>query len=82
MLIDPTGHALTRHTKRHIPITDPRIARIAANAEDVFRILHLTVICLHCGETPVMGNHPTDSSWRMECSCSKRELVNPDRRVM
>lgn len=81
MLVDPQGHTLTRHAKRQIPITDPRIARVAANCDDVFRLLHLTVVCIHCGETPAMGNHPTDMSWKMECSCSRRSLVNPERRV-
>ena len=58
---------------------DPRVARVAVHCDDVFRLMHLTVVCLHCGETPTMGNHPTDPSWTMECTCTKRVLVNPDR---
>ena len=66
--------------KRQIPITDKRLAVVAANADEAFRQLHLTVVCLHCGETPRMGNHPSDASWRMDCACSARTLVNPDQR--
>ena len=81
MLLDPNGRALTRMpSKRQVTITDPRVARIAAHSDDVFRLLHLTVVCLHCGETPTMGNHPSDAAWKMECGCTKRTLVNPDQR--
>ena len=79
MLVDASGQAIIPGTaKRSVRVTDARIARICANMEDVFRSLHLTVICLHCGETPHMGNSYTDVQWKMECSCTKRVLVNPD----
>lgn len=66
------------NSRRQIPIADKRVAHILANIEDVFQLAHLTVICTHCGGTPVGRNHPTDEKWKLECACSTRHLVNPD----
>lgn len=78
MLIDTQGRALTSK-KRRIQFDQPALAKVAAMCDDVFRKMDLTVVCLHCGGTPQMANHPTDVLWRMECFCCERVLVNPMR---
>jgi hypothetical protein len=75
MLIDVLGRPLS--AKREIRTSDARVAKFAAFADDVFRQLHLTVVCPTCGGTPVMNNAATDSQWRMECNCAVRVLRNP-----
>jgi len=80
MLIDPIFRPL-RSTKRVIKFDQPAIAKVASMCDDVFRQLSLTVVCLHCGGTPVMANHPTDALWKMECACTERVLVNPAPKV-
>lgn len=77
MLLDPLGRMVTSE-KREVRITDPRVAKFAAFADDVFRQLELTVVCVHCGGTPKMSNAPTDANWRMECVCCVRVLRNPE----
>jgi len=77
MLIDPVFRPL-RSTKRAITFDQPALAKVASMCDDVFRTLELTVVCLHCGGTPVMANHPTDAHWTMECACTVRRLVNPE----
>ena len=62
-------------------ITNPALARVAAMADEAFRQLGFTVVCLACGETPRMANHAGDEHWKMECACAVRVLRNPDRRV-
>lgn len=79
MLVDPTGQILSSN-KREVRFTHPGLARVAANADEAFKMLHLTVVCVDCGGTPRMNNHPADAQWAMECSCMRRVLVNPDRR--
>lgn len=76
VIIDPRGRPVTS-SKREIRISNPRVAKFAAFADDVFRQLSLTVVCVTCGATPQMNNAPTDTQWRMECSCSVRILRNP-----
>lgn len=79
MLVDPAGNLLARASqKREVRITNPKLANVAAMADEAFRLLHLTVVCPHCGGTPVCNNAATDANWRMECSCTKRLLVNPN----
>ena len=56
---------------------NPDIARYVSIADTPFRVLGLTVVCLTCGGTPQMANHPTDGNWFMECGCTKRVLRNP-----
>ena len=63
--------------KREVRITNPGLAKFAAFADDAFRQLKLTVVCLECGQTPQMANASTDSQWRMECGCTVRVLRNP-----
>ncbi len=77
MLVDPQGHVLSG--KRTVQFSNPALAKIAAHADDAFRLMELTVVCLHCGATPVMNNHPSDAQWAMECGCVRRVLVNPAR---
>ncbi len=79
MLLDPSGRLLTTE-KRTLRITHPGLARVAASADEAFRALELTVVCLQCGATPRMENHPGDAEWAMECACMRRVLVNPDQR--
>lgn len=76
MLIDVHGRPLAG--KREKVFTNPDIARYVSIADTPFRVLELTVVCLHCGATPKMANHPSDGTWFMECSCLKRVLKNPD----
>lgn len=85
MLFDPNGNvvdqpSLPNNGKRVIPFDDPQYAVCARDAEWLFKVMHLTVICRHCGGTPEMGNHPLDASWKMECACSVRTLVPVDDR--
>ena len=77
MLLDPRGNLVTSQ-KREIRISNPRVAKFAAYADDVFRQLDLTVVCVGCGGTPVMANAPGDANWKMECACRVRVLKNPD----
>ena len=77
VIIDPRGRPVTS-AKREIRVTNPRVAKFAAYADDVFRQLSLTVVCTQCGETPQMNNATTDTMWKMECSCSVRLLRNPE----
>jgi hypothetical protein len=77
VIVDPRGRPVVS-AKREIRIRNERIAKFAAFADDVFRQLHLTVVCVACGETPQMNNAATDSLWRMECGCTVRVLTNPD----
>lgn len=76
MLVDPHGHVLSSD-KRVVRFQNPALARVAASADEAFRMLHLTVVCLDCGATPTMQNHPSDAQWAMECGCMRRVLVNP-----
>lgn len=76
MLLDATGKCVTSQ-KREIVTTNPDIARFASMADTPFRVLELTVVCMHCGGTPQMRNSPGDTTWKMECSCSVRILKNP-----
>lgn len=76
MLIDLAGRALTS-AKRRIRFDQPALARVASMADDAFRRLELTVVCVHCGGTPICANAPTDAIWKMECACTERALVNP-----
>jgi hypothetical protein len=75
VIINPHTGGLA--TKKEIRITNPGLAKFAAFADDAFRQLHLTVVCLTCGQTPQMANASTDAKWRMECSCTVRVLRNP-----
>ena len=78
MLISPSGLPIAS-TKRDVTFTDKALCSFAAVADDAFRALGgLTVVCLSCGETPQMTNHPNDPQWVMECSCTIRRLVNPE----
>lgn len=77
MLVDPTGAPL--EGRRTVKFQNPALARVAANADEAFRMLELTVVCVHCGATPRMQNHPADAQWAMECECVRRILVNPAR---
>lgn len=76
MLLDPTGRLVTSD-KREVQFTNPDIARFASMADVPFKVLELTVVCIHCGGTPQMSNHPTDQRWFMECACLKRVLTPP-----
>lgn len=67
----------TLATKREVRITDPRLAKFAAFADDAFRQLNLAVICPQCQQPPVCNNAITDTQWVMECSCTRRVLRNP-----
>ena len=78
MLVNINGAPAS--SKRVIRFDQPAIAKVAAMCEDVFRKLGLTVVCLQCGATPKMANHPTDALWKMECLCTERVLVNPEPR--
>ena len=80
MLLDPNGALLTpgQRTER---FDNPALARVASNVGEAFRMLELTVVCVHCGATPKMGNHPSDPQWTMECPCVLRLLVNPNRQA-
>lgn len=64
-------------TKREVRVTDPRLAKFAAFADDAFRQLELAVICPSCKQPPVCNNAVTDSLWMMECGCTRRVLRNP-----
>ena len=64
-------------TKPEIRVTDPRLAKFAAFADDAFRHLELAVICPYCKQPPVCNNAVTDTNWKMECSCRVRILRNP-----
>lgn len=64
-------------TKREVRITDARLAKFAAFADDAFRQLELAVICPRCKQPPVCNNAVTDTQWVMECLCCKRVLRNP-----
>ena len=75
MVINSHGASIIEG-KRMLHITDTRLARIAAMADDAFRALQLTVVCPACGDTPHMQNHPTDAVWVMDCTCTSRRLVN------
>ena len=75
MLVNMNGALAS--SKRRITFDQPAIAKVAAMCDDVFRKLGLTVVCLQCGETPQMANHPLDALWKMTCSCTERVLVNP-----
>lgn len=77
MLIDVAGRPLVS-SKREVRISDPKLVRFAAQADTAFRLLELTVVCLHCGGTPTMANAPSDQHFKMECACSVRVLKNPD----
>jgi hypothetical protein len=74
VILAPNGHPAT---KREVRITDPRLAKFAAFADDAFRQLQLAVICPTCKQPPVCNNAPTDTNWRMECACMVRVLRNP-----
>ena len=76
MLVDPLGHLVTSQ-KREIRITDARLAKFAAFADDAFRQLDLAVICPQCKQPPVCNNAITDTTWKMECACCVRVLRNP-----
>lgn len=76
MLINVHGQPITSQ-KREITIRNPKVAKFAAYADDVFRQLNLTVVCTTCGQTPQMNNAMTDTQWRMECACTQRLLDNP-----
>jgi hypothetical protein len=76
VLIAPDGRPLVS-TKRQVRITNPKIARFVSMADAPFRACGLTAVCLSCGETPRMANHPQDAVWRVECSCTVRTLVPP-----
>jgi hypothetical protein len=74
VILAPNGHPAT---KREIRITNARLAKFAAFADDAFRQLQLGVVCAACGQPPVMNNAVTDSHWKMECACTVRVLTNP-----
>ena len=74
MILAPNG---TPATKREVRITDPRLAKFAAFADDAFRQLELAVICPNCKQPPVCNNAVTDTKWIMECACTTRVLRNP-----
>lgn len=76
MLLDPQGRCVTSQKKETV-FSNPDIARFVSMADTPFRVLGLTVVCLHCGGTPQMANAPSDSTWAMECACTKRVLKNP-----
>ena len=75
VILDPK--TLRSATKREIVFGDPKIATFASQADVVFRILELGVVCATCGEPPVMGNAPQDALWKMECACAVRLLKPP-----
>lgn len=77
MIVNVLGQPVTS-AKREIKTSNARIAKFAAYADDVFRQLHLTVICPSCKQVPQMANASTDSFWKMECACAVRVLTNPD----
>jgi hypothetical protein len=79
MLLDPSGNLLATSTgKREIRISDPRLAKMAALADELFRQMVLTVVCPTCGGTPICRNHHRDPEWKMECNCAVRVMRNPD----
>ena len=80
MLLDVTGRPAVSE-KKEIRTTNRQVAKFAAYADDVFRQLQLTVVCLSCGGTPQMANHPSDAVWKMECACTVRVLQNPEQRM-
>lgn len=81
MLVDPAGHVLAPSSgKREVAVNDPDLARFAAVADHAFQRLHLSVICVHCGATPVGRNHENDAKWALECGCTVRRLRNPFKR--
>jgi hypothetical protein len=77
VIIDPRGRPVSS-SKREIRIGNERVAKFAAFADDVFRQLHLTVVCQTCGGTPTGNNAATDSLWKLECGCTVRILRNPE----
>lgn len=78
MLLDPSGKLLSIGTaKREIAVDDPRLSRLAADAEPLFQRMHLSVVCVHCGSGIRFGNHESDTHWRAECECAVRRFVNP-----
>lgn len=77
MLVTANGQPIS--SKRRIDVTDPRLAKIAASVDDAFRMMHLTVVCVHCGSGIKAENHPADPTWRMECDCAVRVMANPQR---
>ncbi len=80
MLVDPHGRTITSQKTEKV-VTNPEIARFVSQADAPFRALGLTVVCLTCGGTPQMDNHPSDATWKMECACSIRVLRNPGVRM-
>jgi hypothetical protein len=76
MLLDPYGRLVTSQ-KRELVTGNPQIAKFVSMAETPFQALDLTVVCRSCGQTPKMGNAPSDVDWLMECACTKRVLRNP-----
>lgn len=74
VILNPLGQPAT---KREIRITDPRLAKFAAYADDAFRKLALGVVCVHCGQPPTCNNAVTDTNWKLECGCTVRMLRNP-----
>ena len=74
VILNPLGQPAT---KREVRITDSRLAKFAAFADDAFRKLDLAVICPVCQQPPHCGNAVTDTNWVMECACTKRVLRNP-----
>ena len=74
-LYDPFGVPLIKRAE--VVITNPKIAQFAAIADEPFRQLGLTVVCLKCKATPTMSNDPGDTQWRMDCPCTTRVLKNP-----
>lgn len=79
MLIDAQGHTISTKKPR-VTFTQPALAKMASMADDAFRALHLTVVCVKCGGTPTCNNHPGDAHWKMECACMERVLTNPEPR--
>lgn len=63
--------------RRQVRVSDPRVGRVVSNVDELFQTLHLTVVCLHCGETPRMGNHQNDPQWKLDCGCTERTVANP-----
>lgn len=79
MLLDFLGRTIASR-KREVQVSNPRVAKFAAFADDVFKQLDLTVVCVHCGGTPEGQNAVTDAKWKLECPCTVRILTNPDAR--
>lgn len=75
-ILNPAGQIVSTE-KREIRVTDPRVVRVAANVDEVFRQMDLTVVCVRCGSGFKGNNHPSDSTFVMECECTIRRLVNP-----